>query len=120
MRLTRNELRSKVLATQKPKSKIVKFFGEDIELRQPLLSDIFKAQENPDRQVSVIQTLIQYAYVPGTDERLFEEADEAVLMSQPFGSDFVAISETLAELTTVNFLDKKPPSSDLKEPSDSQ
>lgn len=117
---TRDELRAKVLATKLPKTKLVTFFGAEIELRQPKLRDILKAQENPDRQASVIQTLVQYAYVPGTDERLFEETDEEALKEQPFGEDFVAISQALAELTQVNFLDKKPSSSDQTPPSASQ
>lgn len=86
---------------KRPKSKIVKFFGNDIELRQGTLEQLF--QEKPDKQSAIIDFLCNNSYVPGTDERLFEEADAAQFMSMPFGEDFVRVTNALQELTGVNF-----------------
>lgn len=104
----RDELRAKILQTHQPKSKIVEFFGAEIELRQPLLDDVIKARENPDRQSAVIDTLLGNAYVPGTNEKVFEDGDVADLRKKPFGADMIRVSRALEELSEVNFLDQKP------------
>lgn len=108
IRLTRDEIRKTALAHRPVKKKIIRFHGVDIELRQPSLGDVIRAQGEDDRTKGVINTLIDYAYVPGTDEKVFEEADADVLMNMPFGKDFVDANKALEELTEVNFLDQKP------------
>ena len=101
----RDQLRSKILASTDIKSKEVVFFGGKIELRQPRLADILEAQNSEDRESAVIDTLIRYAYVPDTDEKVFEEGDAETLKGKPFGADFLRVSKALEELTEVNFLD---------------
>lgn len=103
---TRDELRSRIFASRKPKSKVVKFFDVEIELRQPTLGDIVRAQQNEDRQAAVIETLVKYAFIPGTDDHLFDEADAESFETMPFGADFLRVSNALEELTEINFLDK--------------
>jgi len=102
----RDRLRAKVFAEHKVKTIPVEFFGATIELRQPTMEDIVKVQADPDREAIVIRTLIDYAFVPGTDERAFEAGDADSLKKLPFGADFLRISKALEELTEVNFLDK--------------
>lgn len=104
--LTRDELRAKIFAAHSVKKLPVEFFGADIELRQPILADIIKAQKSEDRESAVIQTLVDYAYVPGTDDKVFEAADAESFKVMPFGADFIRVSNALEELTEVNFLDK--------------
>jgi hypothetical protein len=116
MSTTRDELRAKLLASRAPTSKAVTFFGEKIEIRQPTLGAILAAREQDDRESAIINTLIMYAYVPGTDELVFEDADIDALKGMPFGGDFVAVSKALEDLTTINFLDQSKPSD--KTPSD--
>lgn len=105
---SRNDIRAKIFAKREIKKKVIQFFGSEIELRQPTLGDIINARENEDRQAAVIETLVKYAYVPGTDERVFEDADAEAFANMPFGADFLRASKALEELTEVNFLDKKP------------
>lgn len=109
---TRDELRAKIFAAANTQPKIVPltFFGADLELRQPKMRDILKAQANEDRESAVIQMLTDYAYIPGTEERAFEEGDAENLKNLPFGKDFQVLSKALEDLTEVNFLDKKPSS----------
>jgi len=102
----RDELRAKIFAESKLNVIPVKFFGVTIELRQPQLQDILGAQSKDDREAAVIETLIQYAFIPGTDEKVFENADAAGLKAKPFGADFLRVSKALEDLTEVNFLDK--------------
>lgn len=109
---TRDELRAKIFSDKKLNIIPVEFFGGTIELRQPALGDILKAQTNEDREAAVIETLIDYAFVPGTEEKVFEKADAASMKALPFGADFLRVTKALEELTEVNFLDKPNSSKD--------
>lgn len=99
---TRDEIRAKILATRPPEKRIVKFFGEDIEIRQPLLGDVLRSSDNTDREAVVIDTLIKYAYIPGTNERVFEETDAEVFKTMPFGPDFLEVNRALEAMLTLD------------------
>lgn len=106
---TRDELRAAILGKEhKPAFKIVKFFGADIEVRQPQLGTILDAQDNPDRQAGILGMIIERCFVPGTNEKVFEPEDLDVLRSKPFGKDFTDINDAIEELSGVNFQEQKP------------
>lgn len=101
---TRDAIRSKVLGeTHKPKSKVVEFFGTQVEIRQPTLGSIIEAQSSEDPKRGIIEILLNRTFVPGTDDRVFDDADEAVLRNLPFGEDLIRVSQALSELSDVNF-----------------
>lgn len=102
MTMTREEVRAKILATRPPEKRIVNFFDVEIELRQPLLGDVLKAADQNDREAAVIDTLIKYAYLPGTDELVFEAGDAAAFKQMPFGPDFMAVNEALEAMMKIN------------------
>jgi hypothetical protein len=102
----RDRIRANTLSTKKAKRIEIEFFGEKIEIVQPKLGDIVKARDEENREAAVIETLINNAVVPGTDTRVFEDADAATLREMPFGADFLRVSKAFEELTEVNFLDK--------------
>lgn len=104
---TREMIRNKVFAEKHNRVEIVNFFGADIEIRQMILADIISAQASTDRESAIIDTLVKYAYVPGTDEKVFEDTDADALKQLPFDGSFVALSEAMERLVKVNFLDKK-------------
>jgi len=99
---SRDSIRAGVFASRQVKKKVVKFFGCTIEIRQPQLADILQARQEGEKD-GVIGILIDHAYVPGTDQKLFEDTDKAALLQLPFGQDFVDVSSALEELTNVNF-----------------
>lgn len=106
---TRDDIRSKVFATKELKSKVLPFFGTKIELRQPKLKDILAAQQEAANQAedgvssAVVNILLQYAYVPDTSEKIFEEGDKAALLELPFDENLIGVTDALQELTKVNF-----------------
>ncbi len=101
---TRDDIRAAILGREhKPKSKVIEFFGQQVELRQGTLGDILEARESEDRQGAVIRVLTERAFIPNTDIRIFETADADVLKKLPFGPDFIRVSNALDELTDVNF-----------------
>lgn len=106
---TRDSIRSQVFAKKDLKSKTLDFFGTQIELRQPKLKDILDAQQEAAQQAedgvssAVVSILLQYAYVPGTSEKVFEAGDRDALLQLPFDENLIGITEALEELTKVNF-----------------
>jgi len=94
----RDDIRAKVFSA-KPRSKVVMFNGVEIEIRQPNLKSILRNMERTDRQNSVVNVLIEYAYVPGTNERVFDDTDFDGIMEMPFDNNFVEVSNAIDELT---------------------
>ena len=100
--LTRDEIRAKALQSQKPKSVECEFNGITVELRQPTVGEILDAQEETDRKRAITGMMVRYAYVPGTDERVFEMGDLDALMAMPFGEDYLNLNEAINKLTGIN------------------
>lgn len=106
VRLNLQEIRTKIFSHKIRAKKIVQFMGVEIELWQPTLEDMtaqFRGSEDENRRAAVVDTLIKYAYVPGTEEHIFQAADEETLKSMPFGKDFTGVMEALQELTDISF-----------------
>jgi hypothetical protein len=110
MSSARDALRGELLKSRAPTSKVITFFGQQIELKQLRLGDVLSARDETDRTKALCDMLIKYAYVPGTDESIFEDGDLESLKQLPFGGDFVALAEAIKDLSSVNFLDQKPSS----------
>lgn len=102
----RDRIRSKTLASRQPLRKEVEFFGETIEIMQPILGDIVDISNEEDRQAAIVEILVKYAVVPGTTEKVYETGDADNFKTMPFGADFSRVAKAFAELTDVNFLDK--------------
>ena len=103
VQLTRDQLRKALLGTApKPESKIIEMFGVDLELRQPSLGSIMKARDETDQVTRAVDMIIEYAYVPGTDEHVFEFTDRDVIKNWPFGKDLTRLNAAIAELTGVD------------------
>ena len=98
----RDSLRSKLLSTHKPESRLITLFGAEIELRQPQLQDVMKARETEDPADRAADMIIRYAYVPGTNERVFEEADKDTIVQWPFGGEFMELQKALTSLTGID------------------
>ncbi len=101
--LTRDELRTALLGNApKPDSKIITLFGVEIELKQPNLGAILKTRAEGDDATRAIDMIIEYAYVPGTNDHVFEMTDRAAMMNWPFGKDLTTLNTAIAELTGVD------------------
>jgi len=104
--MTRNELRAAIFAAEnkKPKSKEITLFGQKVDIRQPTVGEVTAMVDKAGKpNVSAIVTiLITYCYVPGTDEKVFEEADREGLLSMPTGQWLTDLNNTIEELTGVN------------------
>ncbi len=99
----RKALRDRLLGKKhEPKSQLVTLFGEEVEIRQPSLSTMLETRADENNQDAVLNMIIRYSYVPGTDEQLFEEADKDTIRNWPFGEDLLEFQQAIAKLTGVD------------------
>lgn len=98
----RKQLRDQLLARQEVKTEKVTIFGQEVELRQPSVEAILNAREQDDPVERALDMIIRYAFVPGTEEQIFEEGDKAQLRKWPWGGDVVKIQEAILKLTGIN------------------
>lgn len=92
------------------KSKIIKFFGVDVEVRQSSLRDIINrssigngtTEDTTDNMPIIIHILMNNTFVPGTDIPVFDEADIEQLESMPYGSDFNDIVEAYNTMSGIS------------------
>lgn len=103
MTTERDRIRAEILKSRPPQSKIITFFGEQIEIKQLTLGAILDAGKEEDTQGALISTLVKYAFIPGTDIRVFDPEDLESLKALPFGGDFVGLADAIQELTKVSF-----------------
>lgn len=94
---TRQSIRDRIFAA-KSRSMTIDFFGTNIELRQPKMGDVLAMRRGESNLDAAQMMLVHYAYIPGTDEKVFEETDIDSLDQLPFGEDMTRFSEAVADL----------------------
>lgn len=99
----RDKLRGTVMQ-KRGKSKVIDFRGGKVEVRQPPLEAILDAREEAksDTKAAIISSIINYVYVPDTEEKLFEIADKDSILKFEFDDGMVALQNTISELTGIN------------------
>lgn len=80
----RDQIRKNVFDAKPEVRAVEDFFGSTVELRQPELGVVLNMRKD-DETSQVARMLIDYTYVPGTDEKVFEEADVDAIQKIPFG-----------------------------------
>lgn len=102
--VTRESIREAIFSRKNFKTRKLTLYGAEVEIRQPSLGMILEAQREEDTRAGIIRILIQYTYVPGTDERVFEESDADSIAALPFGSELIELNKIITELTDIDVL----------------
>lgn len=104
--MNRNELRSTLLGNVNRKFQSEKhtLFGMEIEIRQPSLRESLKSEEEigKDTARGLAMMIINYCYVPGTDEKIFEVADIDSILAWPLSPDVIKLNKIVSKLTGIN------------------
>ncbi len=101
--LTRDQMRAVLLGDPaKPESEDIEIFGIKVEFRQPTFGAMMDARTIADDKTRTVEMIVAYAFVPGTNERVFEDTDRDTILSWPFSSDIVEIQRVIARLTGVD------------------
>lgn len=103
----RNDLRAAIFADKNKVAakKVISLFGAEVEIRQPTLAQITKlgkASAANDKIPPIVRIMIEYMYVPGTDDKIFEIADAEQLASMPSGKWLSDLNAAIEELTGVD------------------
>lgn len=100
----RDKIRGEIFSAEnrKTKSEIIDFYGAKIEVRQPLVAQIVNEDDAEEGRAGIVSSLLKYAYVPHTEEKVFDEADVDTLMTMPFSRDFGRFAEAFQKLTNID------------------
>ena len=98
----RDKIRSAVFSGKKFKTKTIKIFGSKVEIRQPSVGQLMAMEQSDNRQEALISMMVNYCYVPGTNEKVFEKQDKASLLELPVGSWLNDFNEALTEMSGLN------------------
>ncbi len=100
---TRDDIRAALIGSRpKGETKLVTLYGMELELHQPTLEAILKARDQPDDKARTVAMIVEYTYVPGTNDRVFEDSDAPHILQWPFGPDMTKFQEAIADLTGVD------------------
>ncbi len=105
---TRDEVRAALFdaKNKKRESRLIEILGVDVEIRQPTLdqvnrmSKIAADDKDPDNN-TFIEILLEYCFVPGTSEKVFEKGDKESLAGFPVGPWLGAINKAIEEMTDI-------------------
>ena len=119
----RNKLRAVTIgAVKKPRSKVLEINGEKLEVRQPTIKqrDDLRSKcidriplDNGDFEMKLdsiayqIWGVILFTYIPGTNERVFENADFDLMANSFTGSFVDDLYEVFVELSNVDIKHEK-------------
>lgn len=101
--LTRDEYRRKLIGTAIPLKRIlVEAYGVEMELRQQTLDAVLGSALGATTKEQVSRSVVQMAFIPGTDVAIFEEGDLPQILAWPFGPDYMRIQNAISELMGVD------------------
>lgn len=107
---SRDSLRAKIFSGSNSKKRSVtfNFNGVDLEWRQPSIREVQTAQADTGAGEGNFMTtlLISHTFIPGTEERVFEEADRDSLENMPFGGDWQRTIKSISDLLDLSVEDK--------------
>lgn len=101
MPANRDELRKALLAAKAQKSEVIELFGQQVEIKQPTIREVLDLNVE-DNKEAIVRVLINHCYVPGTNEKVFEEGDREDILSWPVGDWLKRVTEAVERLTNVD------------------
>lgn len=106
-KLSRDEIRASIFSSEYsvPKVERIDFNGVQIELRQPLVKGFMDQQGGENREFFA-RFLIDNAYIPETDEKVFDVADRDVLLEMPMNSSWSRAVQAIQVLIDIKVDDK--------------
>ena len=100
--MARDDIRKAIL-NSKPKTALVKVFGQEVEIRQARVGEVLEDNEEidgkkVDRATAFAHLLVRFCYVPGTNDRVFEDTDVDALKSIPLGAELQELQSAINSL----------------------
>lgn len=96
-KFSRDDIRAEIL-NSKGEVRLVPFGKVQVEIRTPDLEDLLQYRNMEDDDLAMARAIINNVYVPGTDERVFDNTDAEVLMKAKFTKDMKALNKAIMEV----------------------
>lgn len=89
-RLSRTELRAMMFSPEKTIAHRISldFNGVPLEWQRPSIQEMQEHQDAGKDRNFMVSLLISYSYVPGTEEKVFEDSDYATIMGMPYSEEY--------------------------------
>jgi hypothetical protein len=72
---TKDEIRAAIFSGNNFKRERFVFLGQELELKQPTVGQISKLADDKQNKNRLIEIIVDSAYLPGTDEKVFGPGD---------------------------------------------
>lgn len=93
-KFTRDQIRTAILNSE-GENQILDVFGVQIELRSPSLEDLLQYRDASTDDTIMGRTIANNCWVPGTNERVFDDADVDSLMQLKFSGDMRKLTRAI-------------------------
>jgi hypothetical protein len=101
--LSKDDIRAAILGSAgRYRRTKVSVNGVQVEIRQPSMAAMMAAEAQSTVQNLFLSILLNYAYVPDTDEKVFDDTDEEVLRQLGFSGDVQAVLDAFQEVTKIS------------------
>lgn len=101
----RDEVRARLFASRPLRTKTIKIRDVEVEIHQPTIGDVLSMKENASQVDSLMQVLLDYCFIPGTNTKVFEAADKDTILGWGIDDWFSQVSEAVQELTNLSVAD---------------
>lgn len=105
--LSRDDVRNRIFAKENrvQKKEVFDFLGVSLELRQPTVEEFMNSQTD-DGRAFLVTMLIKYAYIAGTETKVFDPADYNQLVSMPMSASWTRLTQAVQNLMDIKVEEK--------------
>jgi len=83
--VSRGAILETILSSNNFKREKMDLFGATIEIRQPSVKELLSLDDVEDQKARIVHLLINHAFMPGTNEKVFDKAHFDSIMEMPGG-----------------------------------
>lgn len=94
---SRDDIRTAILDS-KGESELIPFGKVMVEVRTPALEDLLQYRNAEGDDTIMARAIVNNCWVPGTEDRVFEEADIAAIMKLKFNADMRRLNKAVTEV----------------------
>lgn len=99
---TKDEFRKSLFAGKKLKREKIEIRGVPVEIQQPTIRQILRQRNSENTEDQLVEMLVEYCYIPGTDVKAFEPTDKGDILEWPVESWFTEFNDAVSNLTQIN------------------
>jgi hypothetical protein len=94
---SRDQIRGAILSAPS-EDEVIEVFGVKVEIRAPALEDLLQYRNAGEDDFIMARGIVNNVYVPGTGERVFDDADIQGLMKSRFSKDMRKLSKVVTRV----------------------